>query len=274
MRWKNYYTNANKERVEFIQNLNETDRLLPDYTDADSRIPINKTLYEDYVNDILIKADSSRDWKLDTETNRDYKICFKETKLYLFTTDYIGPSRKWANNQNDVFDRLKFENELLSKSRILAGHIIWPTYNRKFTTNQARGGTGFYDRIDITLKLLQLYMDNKLYKNDEFPQNEINKIILKKFDVKEISDKVYGVLLSFHRYKEFYNEIGSFKEFCKINMLIGSFVIEKNNLIDVVNLQPENGFIPVVKPNETYTENNIKSIQERQKIIYNNYSIQ
>lgn len=266
IKWQNYYINANKERVEYVEKLKETDSILPDYIDADSRIPINKPLYEDYVNDILLVSDSKREWKLNTNKDRKYKICFQN---YLFTTDYIGPSRKWANKHKEQYKRLKFENELLCNSRILAGHIIWPTYNNKHTTNRARGGNGFYDRIDITLKLLQLYMDNKLYLKEEFPKSILEKIISDDLKVTDVSDKVHEVLKSFHRYKEFYEEINSFREFCEINMLIGSFVTESNESLIINNLQPENNFLPVAKPNDTYTENNIKCIQERQKIIYN-----
>lgn len=275
---RNYYLNANKQRNIVIKELdaNENNNYdIPEYIDADKRLPINKQLYIDYKDKILNQNDNARIWKIENK-EREYKIYFNEKKKFLFTTDYIGPSRSWVTDdliidpQKREVELLKYEDQILEQSRVLAGHIIWPTYNSKYTTNQSRGGNGFYDRIDCTFELLKIFMDNQCYNWKNIDNRIISKLLKTYPEYKEaiISKKVYSVFKSFYRYKEYYKILESFKKFCELHSLIGNFVIEDNGELKVVNLQPKSSLIPITKPNLEYTRNNLEKIKQRQMQIF------
>lgn len=80
-----------------------------------------------------------------------------------FGSDYIGPSRSWAQGFGDNEPGARFGNretgDFLTWSRTLGGHMLWPSPSRN-SINQQRGGRTICDRIDLTLGEILHWMSN------------------------------------------------------------------------------------------------------------------
>ncbi len=84
-----------------------------------------------------------------------YRLASDDPSLdVLFGSDYIGPSRSWAQGFGDKEPGARFGNRrtgnFLTWSRTLGGHMLWPSPSCN-SINQQRGGRAICDRIDLTL---------------------------------------------------------------------------------------------------------------------------
>lgn len=140
------------------------------------------------------------------------RCCLKlgdEIKLEL-STDYIGPSRYWAEKYLDEVDKSQKIGEFLLISRTIGGHVFWPTHqiNKQKTINQVKGGRAIYDRIDITLAELKNFYDVVIEKN------------------KNHEFYYYKPLFNaFCRYKWFFECFGTFKNYI-YKMKLEDFLVE------------------------------------------------
>ncbi len=78
-----------------------------------------------------------------------------------FGSDYIGPSRSWAQGFGEKELGARFGNretgEFLTWSRTLGGHMLWPSPSHN-SINQQRGGRTICDRVDLTLEEIRCWM--------------------------------------------------------------------------------------------------------------------
>jgi hypothetical protein len=168
-----------------------------------------KELYEDFCSFLNKKREFPNKQVINVTFDSENRNKFNQ--LYLFTTindnieiqigtDFIGPSSTWANpkllgiKENKLKDK-SFEKysaigkheilKSLNDTRNIGGHMIWPrVIDGKYglSINKERGGEyGLYDRIDLTLFVLQ-----KWYRSDAgcFPLKNIfekNRLWLEKF---------------------------------------------------------------------------------------------
>lgn len=239
---------------------------------------LNRALYELFFSDV--------------ERNQHYNIRnitlkkqnFKDGPIFSFfidkpdcilSTDYIGPSVWWCSKiagytQSEI-------NGILKKSRTLGGHLAWARgQGRVPTVNQVKGGElrnncgyGFYDRIDWTLFLLKTFysvMTEDIFSEEQY----IRKIACYFSDNIEISDNdkecFIEIYRAFNRSKDWFAVFCSFNNFCEYFKLKGSFVDDDCNVIALTN------FFPIKPTKETYreyTENNLRAILQRNRILEN-----
>lgn len=83
-----------------------------------------------------------------------YELGTQEGK---YGSDYIGPSRNWAEHEETGLETGDI-GEFLVWARKIGGHMLWPRH--RGSINQARGGMPIQDRIDLTLVEIWDYMRN------------------------------------------------------------------------------------------------------------------
>lgn len=195
--------------------------------------------WENYekVNDIMKPQDKNK--KLQPPF---YTIKVNERlkgKEWLLSIDYIGPSIYWALRESETGGLSKEDIiETLNVCRTIGGHIVWARgSDLVYKINQERGGEkSVYDRIDWTLYLVQL-----CYKYD-FDIAKV-EVIVKQTYPKGIFDRISKLIGAICESKSWFNEFGSFNEFCDQFILNGSFVDENYEVkwfAKILPIFPEN----------------------------------
>lgn len=158
---KNYLSDKAREWRYRADDYDPTTYRDPDFSDTEG----SKELYSDLLAFVDIQQETmgirpfGRCPSMQS-TGTYYRLVasdFAEEKR--FGSDYIGPSRSWAEGFEDIagarFSRERV-GEFLTWSRTLGGHMLWPS--RKNSINQQRGGWYTYDRIDLTLEEIRNWM--------------------------------------------------------------------------------------------------------------------
>lgn len=251
---------------------------------------ISKKLYDDLKN-FLFNERVKKDLKINNieneyhnYTGRGYYTLFVNEKEHLLSSDYMGSSVYWAIEKN-----IKSEHIInsLKIGRKLGGHILWPRgfnegylYDREkrqyiyttkdkknncqnfLTINQSKGGNeGFYDRIDWTLILLQIYMENM--DNEKAYLEKANNLIPEGLKYRQHQARIKRMFYAFFNSKHWLAKFGDFNKFCEVFALFDSFVDSKSNVILMANLFP-------VLPNDYYDYMNktCNAINKRNEKLY------
>ena len=172
-----------------------------------------------------------------------------DKKIFVLSSDYIGPSKKWAARAFSANDKelCKEMAYILKVCRRFEGHMIWPknqyiflnpndlegrngmclTYgkNSQNSINMSRGGSkGVYDRFDVTLYSLKKYYD-LFIKNDREEYfgkglyDRAKDFIVScndKIDVKENGFRLFNLFLSFELTSEWFDIFGDFNTFTQV----------------------------------------------------------
>lgn len=185
------------------------------------------------------------------------------TDCVLLSSDYIGPSVHWANEQGISDEKI---TEFLSVCRTIGGHMVWPrgrdiTYDGTQTINCARAGNrGVYDRIDWTLLLIKMFYDCEgesefLSKLELIFSDEIHK-----YNCKSNLNRMYNSIK--RTYAVWLCKFPDFTSFCKQFCLERSFVDRDYNVIKMAD------WIPLL-PNSyaDFINNLCKAVQIRNNFI-------
>lgn len=185
------------------------------------------------------------------DTIYQIRVC-SGTKEFVITSDYIGPSTWWCRAKDMT------QLDIVKKARVLGGHIMWPN---TYSINCARGtARGLFDRMDVTLCLLELFyriIGNpscdrfidvclKEYYEDFIPEKDIRRI-----------ERIFE---AFNGSKEWL-KIFDWQSFGDFFYLDKSFI--RNGKIVLLD---ENVF-PITKPSMVYRDNCIKAVMERENNI-------
>ncbi len=278
------------------KNLNEwpTNFDIDERSDPDS---ISKKLYDDlkvylFTEKVMeyleIKSIENIEKRNPYDPVKCYYTLYVNGDEHLLSSDYIGSSVYWAVERNikpeQIIDSLK-------KGRILGGHILWPrgftegySYDAKkrqyifkknygntryiyITINQAKGGyKGFYDRIDWTLVLLQIYfecMDNEKEVDLEVYLEKAIKLIPESFRYQQHIDRIKNMYYAFFNSKQWFQKFGSFKKICEVFALFDSFVDDKLNITLMADLFP---ILPI--DYYVYINNICNAINKRNRKLY------
>lgn len=169
--FKNYFRLANpdweKNNNKFWYDYNGKSVAGDDYRDADAVSPdlyidLKKSLFTENYKQLL-------NAELCEKFNNKYRIKLKVANAeYQMSSDYIGAS--WAIVRLDEEEIL----EMLSISRTLGGHILFPVGKKGWTVNQARGMCRYKDRLDLTLWAIKDWYDRRDKSNTPI-SNAINR---------------------------------------------------------------------------------------------------
>ena len=224
-----------------------SEKQVPDDYDIDNRYDPDtegcKELYDDEIEAFFdgMTGYTVCNWQSYNRYNRSPFYTVKVTsevtgEYYLFSSDYIGPSVYWASKKHAGDRKIR---EFLTVCRRLGGHILWPRGNGN-TINSARGGSGgFYDRIDWTLHLLQIFYFSET--EDDYMKaaaSLINNIQDRSDFIIENGSRLKRLYLAFQTYKDELMIFTDFKGFCNRFRLVGSFVDSEYNVIDMAGLYP------------------------------------
>ena len=120
------------------------DFVLEDRVDPDGQ---SRVLYDDLLK-IFFNEEAKKKLGIESVKRKGCSLLINEGD-YIITSDYIGASVNWGIRAGLTFDD---SINLISISRTIGGHVMFPKGGRKQTVNQARGGSvGYYDRFDLTL---------------------------------------------------------------------------------------------------------------------------
>ena len=198
-------------------------------------------------------------------SNNEYTFytLFVNDEDFLLSSDYIGPSTYWCKSKTIS------EIDIVKESRLLGGHMLWPRGFNETINNQRGTKKGLYDRIDCTLKLLDLYYEminssiekpsenlfmaeckNSLYSNSDFTSED--------------EERIRRMFRAFNNSYEWLKLFNNFKNFCDFFILKDSFVDENYTVISF-----DGTLFPVQKPSDKYRDNNLIAIKRRNNIIFN-----
>ena len=239
---------------------------------------LNRALYE------LLFSDAERNQQYNITNITLRKQNFGKGPFFSFfidqpncilSTDYIGPSVWWCSK---IAGYTKSEiKDILKKSRTLGGHLVWVRGSGRVpTVNQVKGGElsyncgfGFYDRIDWTLLLLKAFYS--VMVGALLPEEQYIREIVSYFsnDVepcdndRECFMAMYG---AFNRSKDWFATFCDFNSFCEYFKLKGSFVDSDCNVVALTKFFP---IKPTKENYKEYTENNLRAIMQRNRILEN-----
>lgn len=227
------------------------------YQDPDA---VSRKLYDDisakfghiFENKLKVSGTKSQ-WYLSPDDLYEHQL----------STDYIGPSRKWAlsflDGENE--EKAKRIGEFLLTSRTIGGHLFWPAHkvDEMNTINQIRGGSPTFDRIDITLAELKNFYESRYEGSFQY------------------DEKLYG---AFKRYQWFFEKFGTFPNYVK-KMKMDMF-IHNEHVISLLDSDLEKGVIKPLTPNSEhepqdyirYISNCTNLINKRSNEIAGNTEIQ
>jgi len=205
-------------------------------------------------------------------------------------SDYIGFSKQWITNDISAYN----VGEALSITRCFAGHILWCKgfangwyedakentfkYSNKFKSNfitikQAKGGkNGVYDRIDWTLRLLDIYYQvinnsKSITRKELFESYDAIKSLIeytdysvdeKKIKKNSYETSVYRLFYAFENSRKWLLLFKDFLGFTKYFVLRDIIDLEKDS---VKELAP---WFPVLPNNYyNYIQNSIDFINKR-----------
>lgn len=246
-----------KEFNYLVEKVNDvpTDFDLDDRSNPDI---IGKELYDDEKEAFFGEDDNIINWQQKKRAEPPFFTIKVMDKGYLYSSDYIGPSIYWAREKG-ISD--KEICSFLTVCRRLGGHILLPRGGHRqkdiYTPNQAKAGSnGVYDRFDWFLHLLKIYYEAEnlkdyMYKaNLLLPEDYRNK--------KNFNDKFKLIYKSINFYKKEFLYFESFKGYCDRFLLVGSFVNEEYEIINMSNLLP---ILP--EDYNSYIEKLCKAIETR-----------
>lgn len=203
--------------------------------------------------------------KLNSKCSRGFLyLAFDKIYEHELSTDYIGPSRAWAKKylSGNLPEKSSIIGDFLLASRTIGGHVFWPAHqvDRKNTINQVRGGSGIYDRFDITLAELKHYFETQI----ECEKNQRKDNFL-------LYQPLYD---AFKRYAWFFSEYQTFENYIE-KMKLDMF-LHRGDVFSLVdsNVEKEdyvpinrNSFIP--QKYENYIRNCKHLILKRTNMILN-----
>lgn len=221
-----------------------------------------KKLYDDLLYYLFYKEKRMLKYGIDSaeivekfnsqgEASYQIKVCC-DKKQFVIAADYIGPSTWWCR-ANDMT-----QLDIVKKSRVLGGHMMWPN---TYSINCARGtARGLFDRIDVTLCLLELFF--QIIDNPYF--DIFIDLCQKEYYMDYISEKdmrrLERVFMAFCGSKEWLKLFG-WRGFCEFFYLDNSFM--KNGKIVLL----DKCVFPIKKPSVLYRDNCISAVMEREDII-------
>ena len=200
------------------------DFVLEDRVDPDGQ---SRVLYDDLLK-IFFNEGAKKKLGIKSVKRKGCSLLINEGE-HIITSDYIGASVNWGI-------RAGFTDEdginLISVSRTIGGHVMFPKGGRKQTVNQARGGSaGYYDRFDLTLLAIKAW-----FKGEE------------NIKIKRAIDN-YNEW--FNLFKDANNSEKSFRNFIEFFKL-EEFVSEKYDIIDLIKSDIEVGKIVYLDKEDIY----------------------
>lgn len=216
----------------------------------------SKKLYDD-IEKIFFQGEESSVKEGFDKKRRESYYTLKVADSTLLSVDYIGPSVYWADKKGVGPERIR---DFLKRCRTIGGHIVWERgSDLKYKVNQARGGEkGVYDRIDWTILLLKIFTENKEISQKDFVSKAYTYI-----PEENRNDDITAFKNLYHAFKcsKWLSKF-EFKTFCNKFKLVGSFVDNHYNVIELAPLFP-------ILPDdyENYINNTCKAIDLRNGYI-------
>lgn len=217
-----------------------------EYRDPDTE---SKTLYEDWKE--YLKKKLPEGTFVSRKNNGSFEIVAEiNNKKFVLSSDYIGPSKKWAAKAFRANDKNMCEEmaKILNVCRRFGGHMIWPKnqyitipdrddpkkrnsinityggYGRN-SINMSRGGSaGVYDRFDVTLYSLKKYFDLFIKKDkkeclDKGLYDKATAFIASckdKIDIEKNGFRLLNLFLSFELTSEWFEVFADFNKFIQV----------------------------------------------------------
>lgn len=156
-----------------------------------------------------------------------------------YSSDYIGPSATRAFQLG--IDNLTV-GIAIKECRTIGGHMIWPRHTANVNTSR---GMHACDRIDITLLEIKDFFESNFFNRAAVCVAIRNALVCDKdwFETK------FGI------------GVEGFKKFCDKFLLVGSFVDENYEVIQLAEINPQNQFIP--EKYEAFIEKNVDAVKKR-----------
>lgn len=158
-----------------------------------------------------------------------------------YSSDYIGPSATRAFQMG--VDDLTV-GAAIKECRTIGGHMLWPRHTANVNTSR---GMAACDRIDITLLEIQDFYESDYSKKALLSQAIRNALV---------KDKKW--------FKNFIDFVGFSNNF----LLVGSFVDEKYQVVELAEINPGNAFIPETEEKyRRFIQENINAVKRRNDVI-------
>lgn len=158
-----------------------------------------------------------------------------------YSSDYIGPSATRAFRM-DIDDLTV--GTAIKECRTIGGHMIWPRHTANVNTSR---GKATCDRIDVALLEIKDFYESNFSEKARFSQAIRNALV---------------------KDKEWFKNFIDFVGFSNIFLLVGSFVDENYQVVELAEINPENAFIPeTAEKYRRFIQENINAVKRRNEVI-------